>query len=81
MLKAIPLMRANKQLVHFRFDAELNELLEAASGYLGTTKTDLVEKCIRKNLDEVVASEEKRNKAAAKLFRSVRSKYKKTPSI
>ena len=64
-------MRTNKQLVHFRFDAELNELLEAASGYLGTTKTALVEKCIRKNLDEVVAAEEKRKKAAAK-FHTVR---------
>ena len=74
-------MKAARKTVHFRFDAELNELLEAASDYLGTTKTDLVEQCIRKNLDKVVESEEKRKKVAAKLFRSVRSKYKKTPSI
>ena len=74
-------MKATRQTVHFRFNAELNELLAAASGYLGITKTDLVEQCVRENLDKVVESEEKRKKVAAKLFRSVRSRHKKTPSI
>lgn len=66
--------KKNKELVHFRFDADLNELLEAASDYLGTTKTDLVENCIRLNLDEVISSEEGRKAAAAKLFKKVRRK-------
>ena len=66
--------KKNKELVHFRFDADLNELLEAASAYLGTTKTELVENCIRLNLDEVISSEEGRKAAAAKLFKKVRRK-------
>ena len=64
----------NKELVHFRFDADLNELLEAACDYLGATKTELVENCIRQNLDEVISTEEGRKATAAKLFRKVRKK-------
>jgi uncharacterized protein (DUF1778 family) len=66
--------KKNKELVHFRFDADLNELLEAASDYLGTTKTELVENCIRLNIDEVISSEEGRKATAAKLFKKVRRK-------
>lgn len=64
----------NKELVHFRFDADLNELLEAACDYLGATKTELVENCIRQNLDKVITAEEGRKTAAAKLFKKVRRK-------
>jgi len=66
--------RENRQVVHFRFKADLNELLEAASDYLGTTKTQLVEDCIRLNLDRVVAAEEGRKAGAAKAFKKVRRK-------
>lgn len=66
--------KKNKELVHFRFDADLNELLEAASDYLGSTKTELVESCIRQNLDKVITSEESRKATAAKLFKKVRAK-------
>ena len=66
--------KKNKELVHFRFEADLNELLEAASDYLGVSKTQLVEDCIRLNLDEVISSEEGRKAAAAKLFKKVRRK-------
>lgn len=65
-------MKATRQTVHFRFNAELNELLAAASGYLGITKTDLVEKCIRLNLDKVVKAEEAKNAVAAKRFKKLR---------
>ena len=65
-------MKATRQTVHFRFDAELNELLAAASGYLGITKTNLVEKCIRLNLDKVVKTEEAKNAVAAKRFKRLR---------
>ena len=67
-------VKKNKELVHFRFEADLNELLEAASDYLGVSKTQLVEDCIRHNLDEVISSEEGRKAAAAKLFKKVRRK-------
>ena len=66
-------MKATRQTVHFRFNAELNELLAAASGYLGITKTDLVEKCIRLNLDKVVKAEEAKNAVAAKKFKKLRN--------
>lgn len=65
-------VKATRQTVHFRFNAELNELLAAASGYLGITKTDLVEKCIRLNLDKVVKAEEAKNAVAAKRFKKLR---------
>ena len=68
--------KGNRQVVHFRFEAELNELLEAASDYLGTTKTQLVEDCIRLNLDKVVATQERSKAGAAKLFKKVRSQTK-----
>jgi len=64
--------KKNKELVHFRFEADLNELLEAASDYLGVSKTQLVEDCIRHNLDEVITNEESRKSAAAKAFKKVR---------
>ena len=67
-------MKAARKTVHFRFDAELNELLEAASGYLGTTKTDLVEQCIRLNLDKVVKAEEVKKAVAAERFKKLRQK-------
>lgn len=70
------LKRENRQVVHFRFEADLNELLEAASDYLGTTKTQLVEDCIRLNLDKVVATQERSKAGAAKLFKKVRRKAK-----
>ena len=66
-------MKATRQTVHFRFNAELNELLAAASSYLGITKTDLVEKCIRLNLDKVVKAEEAKNAVAAKRFKRLRN--------
>jgi len=66
-------VKATRQTVHFRFNAELNELLAAASGYLGITKTDLVEKCIRLNLDKVVKAEEAKNAVAAKKFKKLRN--------
>jgi len=65
-------VKATRQTVHFRFNAELNELLAAASGYLGITKTDLVEKCIRLNLDKVIKAEEAKNAVAAKRFKKLR---------
>ncbi len=68
--------KGNKRVVHFRFDAELNDLLEAASDYLGSTKTQLVEDCIRANIDEVVKAEEGRKAAFAKAFKKVRLKAK-----
>lgn len=67
-------MKATRQTVHFRFNAELNELLAAASSYLGITKTDIVEECIRLNLDKVVKAEEAKNAVAAKRFKRLRSK-------
>ena len=66
--------KENRKVVHFRFEADLNELLEAACKYLGSTKTQLVEDCIRLNLDKVVAAEELRRAGAAKAFKKVRSK-------
>ena len=66
--------KKNRKIVHFRFDAELNGLLEAACDYLGVTKTDLVESCIRLNLDKVVRSEELRKSNASKLFKKMRGK-------
>jgi len=66
--------KKNRELVHFRFDAELNGLLEAACDYLGLTKTDLVESCIRLNLDKVVKSEELRKSTASKFFKKMRGK-------
>jgi hypothetical protein len=65
--------KENRKVVHFRFEADLNELLEAACKYLGATKTQLVEDCIRLNLDKVVAAEELRRAGAAKAFKKVRS--------
>ncbi len=66
--------KKNRELVHFRFDAELNGLLEAACDYLGLTKTELVESCIRLNLDKVVRSEELRKSTASKFFKKMRGK-------
>ena len=66
-------MKATRQTVHFRFKPELNELIEAASDYLGTTKTALVEECIRLNLDKVIKSEEVKKASAAKRFKKVRA--------
>ena len=67
-------VKATRQTVHFRFNADLNELLAAASSYLGITKTDLVEECIRLNLDKVVKAEEAKKAVAAKKFKRLRSK-------
>jgi predicted DNA-binding protein len=67
-------VKTTRQTVHFRFKPELNELLEAASDYLGTTKTALVEECIRLNLDKVVKVEEAKKAVAAKRFKKLRQK-------
>ena len=66
--------KKNREMVHFRFDADLNGLLEAACDYLGVTKTDLVESCIKLNLDKVVRSEELKKSNASKLFKKMRGK-------
>ena len=69
-------MKATKTTVHFRFKPEMNELLEVASDYLGTTKTALVEECIRLNLDKAIKAGEVKKSLAAKKFKELRANTK-----
>ena len=64
-------MKATKTTVHFRFNPELNELLDVTSDYLGTTKTALVEECIRLNLGKAIKAGETKKAAAAARFKKV----------
>jgi predicted DNA-binding protein len=69
-------VKTPKTTVHFRFTPELNELLDATSDYLGTTKTALVEECIRLNLDKAIKAGEAKRAVAAAKFKKIRANTK-----
>lgn len=60
-----------KTTVHFRFKTEMNELLAAASEYLGITKTELVEECIRLNLHKAIKDGEIKKSLVAEKFKKL----------
>lgn len=49
----------------------MNELLAAASEYLGITKTELVEECIRLNLHKAIKDGEIKKSLVAEKFKKL----------